>query len=262
MKYLIGIDLDGTLLNSSETITDFTKNTLTDLYTKGHKVILSTGRSYLGAINYYKELNLDLPLITLNGSLISLPNGKHIKKTLPNELVKDMFNTLKPLIITALFNCVDEMYSYNHNLELEKLFNGASSSNIKDFDVNNINYEILNGVTLVNVEDKEAFESYFEDKIIKSRFWGVYNGVCFFDIYLDGISKASALKELLDHYEMDWNNLITFGDGPNDVEMLKLAKQGYAMKNAKDIVKTISYKVTEFDNNNDGVAKELLKIIK
>lgn len=262
MKYLIGIDLDGTLLNSSEVITEYTQNTLRSINNDGHKVIISTGRSYLGAINYHNQLGLGLPLITLNGSLISLPDGTHIKKTLPNNLVVEMFNTLKPLIITALFNCVDTMYSYNHNEELEKLFNGATSSNVYEFDVNNINYDILNGVVLINAKDKEAFESYFNDKIIKSRFWGVYNGVCFFDVYLEGISKASALKEVLDYYQMDTNKLITFGDGPNDLEMIKLAKYGFAMKNGADKVKEISYQVTTYTNNEDGVAKQLLKVIK
>lgn len=56
MKYLIGLDLDGTLLTENKVISNYNKEIIKKLIENGHEVFLVTGRSYDGAISYYKEL--------------------------------------------------------------------------------------------------------------------------------------------------------------------------------------------------------------
>ena len=73
-KKIIAVDLDGTLLNSESQLSDFTKQTIKKVSAKGHKIIITTGRPYRMAIDYYKELGLDTPMINFNGSLTHIPN--------------------------------------------------------------------------------------------------------------------------------------------------------------------------------------------
>ena len=73
-KKLIALDLDGTLLRPDGTISEFTKKTIKDVQEKGHQIIIATGRPYRMAIDYYKDLGLETPLITFNGSLTNLPD--------------------------------------------------------------------------------------------------------------------------------------------------------------------------------------------
>ena len=73
---IIAVDLDGTLLNSQSQLSDFTKETIKKVSQKGHKVIIATGRPYRMAYHYYKELELDTPMINFNGSLTHLPGKK------------------------------------------------------------------------------------------------------------------------------------------------------------------------------------------
>ena len=74
LKKIIAVDLDGTLLNSESQLSDFTKQTIKKVSAKGHKIIITTGRPYRMAIDYYKELGLDTPMINFNGSLTHIPN--------------------------------------------------------------------------------------------------------------------------------------------------------------------------------------------
>ena len=73
-KKLIALDLDGTLLRPDGTISEFTQKTIKDVQNKGHQVVIATGRPYRMAIDHYKTLGLETPLITFNGSLTNLPD--------------------------------------------------------------------------------------------------------------------------------------------------------------------------------------------
>ena len=74
------------------------------------------------------------------------------------------------------------------------------------------------------------------------------------------VTKASALTYLLDKLNMDQKDLIAFGDEHNDTEMLALAGHGYAMKNASSILLPYADSITDFTNNEDGVARQLIQL--
>ena len=71
-------DLDGTLLNGSHEIDDFTKETVSAVIDKGIKFYIATGRSYSGAKAIMDKLGLKIPLITSNGARIMDEEGKEI----------------------------------------------------------------------------------------------------------------------------------------------------------------------------------------
>jgi len=53
------------------------------------------------------------------------------------------------------------------------------------------------------------------------------------------------------------DNVVAFGDGDNDIEFLRMAGRGIAMKNARDVAKSAANEVTLFSNDEDGVAMHL-----
>ena len=59
------------------------------------------------------------------------------------------------------------------------------------------------------------------------------------------VSKGSALKSVCKHLEIDIDEVIAFGDGDNDKEMLKEAGRGFAMKNAKPMAKDAADEVLQ-----------------
>lgn len=67
-------------------------------------------------------------------------------------------------------------------------------------------------------------------------------------------SKSNAIKELEEILKVQ--NLVTFGDGKNDIDMFRLSDECYAVENADDELKAVATQVIE-SNNDDGVAKWL-----
>ena len=80
------------------------------------------------------------------------------------------------------------------------------------------------------------------------------------DIIPEGVNKAVGLKEFLAYLDVPRSELIAFGDGENDLEMLKFAGLSYAMANGQDIVKKIA-KFIAPTNNDNGVFKVLNKYL-
>lgn len=82
----------------------------------------------------------------------------------------------------------------------------------------------------------------------------------YFEFTARGIDKARALTHALPERGIDPAELIAFGDGQNDIPMLKLAGTGIAMANATDEVKRAADMVT-CSNNEDGIAAALEELL-
>ena len=71
-----------------------------------------------------------------------------------------------------------------------------------------------------------------------------------------GIDKAKSLLRLLSKINLTPADMIAFGDGYNDLSMLKLAGMGVAMQNAAPEVRAEADYIT-LSNEEDGVAAAL-----
>lgn len=76
-----------------------------------------------------------------------------------------------------------------------------------------------------------------------------------------GVDKYNAIKRIAEIENIDNNDIISFGDSANDLEMLKKSGVGVAMENALDIVKDVADYVTK-SHNEDGVIYFLEEYLK
>ncbi|EFR97630.1 phosphatase YbjI, partial [Listeria ivanovii FSL F6-596] len=62
------------------------------------------------------------------------------------------------------------------------------------------------------------------------------------DIIIPGVTKGSAIKQLLKEWNMSSEKLLAFGDANNDLEMLELTPLSYAMKeSSKEVLAIAKY---------------------
>ena len=101
-------------------------------------------------------------------------------------------------------------------------------------------------------------------KLAEKEFQGEFNLMKSWDTYLDfipyDVSKGNSLKIISKMYNLDPNTLYVFGDSENDIDMLELTKNSFAMGNAKeDVKKVANYLIPS--NDEDGVAYAIEKIL-
>ncbi|SYV95185.1 HAD hydrolase, family IIB [Mycoplasma putrefaciens] len=112
-------------------------------------------------------------------------------------------------------------------------------------------------VTNNKATDEEKFNEYkyLIDKYSQHYKVDSYSNNRVFDISVKGIDKGSIVKKVKDYLNLDdKTHSYGFGDGPNDVSLLKACDTGVAMKNAILELKEIADDVSEFANDQDGVA--------
>ena len=120
-------------------------------------------------------------------------------------------------------------------------------------------------VFLIQSDKQKEFEGYIDlhfGQTLSHRLWGVENGYAVYEVYLKHVSKSSAIKYLLDYYQIPQERWIALGDGINDLEMIRDAGIGVAMKNAVPELHAVADVITEMTHDEEAVANFLIDFFK
>lgn len=268
MYKLIALDMDGTLLKGDNTISLKTKEALRLAKERGIKIVISTGRPIQGVMKYLEELDLindDEYVLAYNGS--SVYSTKNLTPIIRNGLsgreVKDIYRLSKELNV--------EFHGFVDDCCIAPRENKYTKAEIEH---NHIDVKILDFEKDIQDEDfvikvmllKDKDELDEAVKKIPNEYFEKFNGVrsvsFIFEFMNKNCSKSSGLKALAEHLNISPNEIIAFGDGENDIDMLEFAGLGVAMENASDNVKSKADYVT-LSNEEDGVAHVIInKILK
>lgn len=269
-------DLDGTLLNKDQIISDYSKKELNRLINTGVNFAIATARSPATVSDILNGIDIKTPVILMNGVVIyDIENNRYIDvKEIEKESVKKVIEILEDYKKTFFLYGIkeDHLWVYHKNFTYdfeEKYYIDRCNKPLKTFkkvenylDVLEEN-QIINFVFFESDENiaKELFSKILEvEGVIGNCYKDIYNkGAFFLDVYNENASKANGIKFLADYVEH--NKVITFGDGENDIPMFEMADECYALDNAKDELKSISTKVIG-NNNEDAVVKFLVERLK
>lgn len=90
----------------------------------------------------------------------------------------------------------------------------------------------------------------------------VYRSEAFYlELVPKGIDKAASLSRLLERTRIKQEEVIAIGDGFNDVSMIRFAGLGVAMANAQPPVKANADRITQYTNDEDGVARFIQELL-
>ena len=265
-KYLIALDLDGTLLNNKKNISYLTLSYLKKLAKHGNIVILSSGRPIRALIGYYKQLKLKTPIICYNGARILDPNDSSFPTTnmsFDKDMVKNIIDSIgKDIVISSMCETDDEIWVSEKD-EFLFLFFWTKNMSLKVgnmsaiLDKNPLTCIIKYVDTPENVEKIKSVVNKYDG--ISVRFWQSSN---YCELYYVSINKAKAVKQIAQYYNIEPDNIYTFGDADNDYELITEFKNGVAMVNSKKQLKSAAKFVTKKDNNHNGIAHFLKNQLK
>lgn len=260
-KYLIACDIDGTTLNRDGQLTQKTIKTLRKYQDMGHLIVLSTGRPIGATIPIYEQIGLKTPIITDNGASIDHPHDidfARMRTFIPKDIVDRLFIFTKPYLDSAFFSNETTLFSYQYNAELEKYFIPVPNLKFVEGDFTSFDVEPSGMIFTIKTSFESNLETFIKTNFkhtLSYRLWGSKNGLSIYEIYNKHTSKSSALTYLLNYYEIPKEQHIAFGDGLNDIEMLRDAKYGIAMKNGVRELKAVADDITHVTNNEDGMVK-------
>ena len=258
MNYkLIAMDFDGTLLRDDKTISENTKNILKLYKDLGYLIVGVTARTLKSAKDVI-PLDIFNYLIINNGvSIYNVDND--------NMIYQGSIDKENAKVITDEIESLCEQIDYITD-NIYYIYINKKESNL-DFirDINSVE-EIDEPVARMNVflKDKSKVTDYYE--LIKTRHKDIN---CFIMQDSDsinkwlvinpkGVNKANTLKELGKIENISLDDMIFFGDGLNDLEVMKEVGLSVAMGNALEKIKENAKDIAK-SNNEDGIVDFLDK---
>ncbi|WP_110111864.1 Cof-type HAD-IIB family hydrolase [Bacillus sp. CGMCC 1.16541] len=285
MTKLIAIDLDGTLLNNENEISNENLQAIKDAQAQGVEVVVATGRAAFDVKQIFAKTDVKTWIIAANGATIHEPTGEQyvsvpmektealaiLKWLEENDYYYEVFSDEaiytpqngRELIAIEM----DRLKSANPELDVESLQLAAS----KQFSQSGFafipSYTELENQSLP-IYNILAF-SFDEEKLTNgwNRFKDrqdltlVTSANHNFELEHKDASKGNALKRLADHLQLSLDESAAIGDSMNDYSMLSVVKTGIAMGDARQEIKDIATFVTK-ENDEHGVAHAIYRLLK
>lgn len=268
---LIALDLDGTLLDSHKCLSERNRQALLRCAQMGIQIVPATGRAVDGIVSSVRELPGVNYAITTNGAAVAdVANGRSLKRcTLSNDKALEIIDIIKTYNVMydpyvegrgiSQPEFIEHMEEYGLSPVMQSMVL-ATRDVVPDIyrhvaecrkDVEKIN------IYVSNLEDREPLReklSGVEGIVISSS---LYNNL---EINAEGATKGNALMWLAEYLGINCSKTMAFGDGENDITMLKAAGIGVAMENGLEEAKSAADEIT-LTNDKDGVAIAIERII-
>lgn len=262
---LIALDLDGTLKSTDKQILPKTKAILQELAKRGVVIVLASGRPTAGLYMEADELKLNETggyLLSFNGAKVVDYQTKEIiyQKVYNEKTAHHVYDRAKEYDL-AVMTYVDEMIITedidDEYVIIESEINHLPIKPVKDFK-EAVNFSVNKVLLTGKPEYVENIIDEFKQPYGNSL--SIYRSAPFFiEVMAQGIDKAASLEALIKRLGIKQEEVISFGDGYNDISMIKFAGMGVAMDNAVDQVKQCADYIT-LSNDEEGIY-ECLKLL-
>lgn len=239
---LLALDLDGTLLTGRDEVSPANAEWIRRAREAGVVVILSTGRGLAGALPIAERLDLDTPMVTVNGGEIWRKPGELHRRTLLDAAMVTRLHRLTRSFPDAWYWA----YSTEGIWNKENWADDAASRQWLKF-----------GFYIEDLDVIQAIRS-------EIRTWEgleISNSSPFnIEINPAGVSKGAALEEVCRLIGCSMAEAVAIGDSLNDIAAIRACGLGVAMGNAQDEVKAAANAVTA-RCEEDGVAQAIREYV-
>ncbi|EKF21905.1 HAD hydrolase, IIB family protein [Mycolicibacterium hassiacum DSM 44199] len=264
MPALIATDVDGTLLDDSEEITPRTRAAVTAAVESGTRFVLATGRPPRWVQPVVDALGFAPIAVCANGAVLYDPATDRIvsARTLSSEQLRRLAE-IATRVIPGAGLAVERVGESAHDAATPQFVSSPGYEHAwLNPDNTEVSLEDLLSAPAIKLlirkagarsgEMVDALAGYVGD--LGDLTYSTDNGLV--EVVPRGISKATGIEEVARPLGIRPEEVVTFGDMPNDVPMLQWAGLGVAMGNAHPEALAAADEVTT-TNADDGVARVL-----
>lgn len=256
---MVVTDMDGTLLNSNHEVSERFFELFTELKKRDILFVAASGRQYHSIVDKLHRIQDDIIVIAENGALVKQKQEELLVTPLQRSVQHHLLEKIQDLEGAHAMLC-GKYVSY---------FDGRSARFLEQLKEYYSSYEILESFEDVSDEilkiavfhpisaeahifpAVQAFEGEIKVKV---------SGKNWVDLNHAKANKGYALEHVMGRYGLSADNMLVFGDYNNDIEMLSLTKNSFAMQNAHANVLRVANHTTT-SNNDFGVERVLEKLL-
>lgn len=253
---MVFLDIDGTLLDSQNQVSENTQKLLKRLEKKNIPIVLCSARSPSGVKQISKLINLRGPYVCYGGSLILDADDSILSECgIPIGTASAIKNGISAQfpnvrVSTYLYDVwlTDEMESaeIRNEMAITDCVPLVSPLEAAASGIDHVHKLLCIGTPSELTQLKQYGSKNFPDVEF------VLSKPTYLEIVPRGIDKGSALGIVCEHYQVDPDEAVACGDSFTDIPMLECAGLGVAMGNSAELVKRSAGRVTA-SNDEEGV---------
>jgi Cof subfamily protein (haloacid dehalogenase superfamily) len=257
---LVASDIDGTLIRTDGTLS---RRTIRVLDALPVPAVLVTGRPVRWLDQLYDQMTEPIPAVCANGAVVYDPDTDEVLRAAPMDvdLLLDVTKRLREAVpdITLAVEVEDgrsfwheEAWPLRHQTEHHSMRLLSTPEELAS----------APAVKLLARSASSAPDDFYE--LVSRTLGGVAetthsSSAALVEISATGVTKAAGLAWLCEREGFTADDVVAFGDMPNDVPMLTWAGRAVAMGNAHPAVLDVADEVTS-TNDEDGVAAYLERL--
>ena len=272
---LLFTDLDGTLLTDDKRILDADMAAIEGMLSRGHKLVLCTGRPLTSAKQLAQKYGFDKPgffLVSFNGGLIYdyATESAILTRYIPVDEVK--------FIMDAAHRCGMHAHTYSGDLvvseyETEQLktycrlmkMDYVVVKDIREYYGKFINVVVKPPikVNIITPFDHSSLVDFRAEmrKTTAGKLFDVFSKPEMLEFSHMQSNKGDAVRFMAEYYKVPLEDTIAVGDEENDCPMIEAAGVGVAVANASPVAKAAADYVTANDNNHSAIAEVIEKFV-
>lgn len=254
-------DLDGTLLNDEEIVSEKTIHVIRKLKEQGYLFGFATGRPIISVerlLSRWKMNQKDIDFVVgLNGGHVK-DYSLNIEKfyfQMEGNIIKKIIHHFQGFPVNYGVYKKDFLGVYQDD-DLAKRLSKSDGIPYQVIDFQNIFLEKQSKLIVIcNPQDMPKIKEH-GDKLCIENIKSIQAGKIEYEYMNNDLSKTYGIQQLCSWHGCTLENVIAFGDADNDADMIKNVGIGIAMENASSLTKSAAKDFTA-SNNDDGVAKYL-----
>ncbi|WP_066305089.1 Cof-type HAD-IIB family hydrolase [Bacillus sp. FJAT-29814] len=251
---LIAVDMDGTFLNNQQ---DYDRERFFKQYLRmkeeGIRFVVASGNQYYQLKSFFGDFQDEISYVAENGAFVVDQGEELFSANVPEEIVKAVTKEILQHTQISVVLCGKESAYVLESLSEEsfEMINRYYHrlKRVPTFDV--VDDQILKFALACPFEETEGLRDLLQDKI-GNYLTPVASGHGSIDLILPGCHKAAGIERLQEKWGLKPEEMMAFGDGGNDIEMLKHVSYSFAMENGGDAVKEIANYIAP-PNTDSGV---------
>jgi Cof subfamily protein (haloacid dehalogenase superfamily) len=230
---LAAIDLDGTLLGPDKKVSEENASAVRRLNASGAKVVIASGRRHQNSIRFQRQFELDGPIIACQGGLIRDGESGNVIEAhfLPQTVAREITKEGASAGVRVIYYHLDHLYVAERNNEWIELYEsrvGEKTETLADLgqlDGRRALKIVWYGDPEILGEARPRMAARYREKVdlLSTEKENL-------EFMPRGVNKATALAKVAAELGVRAEEVLAFGDGENDVQMLSWAGAGVAMR--------------------------------
>ena len=252
------LDLDDTLLGPDKFISEENGEAVRRLRKAGVHCLLASGRRHENMLRFHRQLGLNGPVVSSNGALVKIAETHEIlaQKTLPEALAAAVVEEGLRRGITMNYYHADGHLLANAKSPWMSLYEERTGSH-STLDDDLTQYQGTKALKLIWIDSPDRIAALYAemDLLYGDKLAIVVTDPEYLEFMAPGVNKAEGVSVAATRLGIAPSEVVAFGDGNNDVEMLRWAGLGVAMSHARSAAKEAADRIAPPGNPETDLAR-------